>query len=106
MLTDTLDMFEPHERLLLVLHDLESYRNLQMLNDLLTKGHDASMGSDQLKKENDARIAKAKEEALQMIDDVLFTDYHKVVSKEERGNIYQLGAVGKLNAIYFDPFLN
>ena len=41
-----------------------------------------------------------------MIEDVLFTDYHQVVRKEERGNIYQLGLAGGLNRTYIDPFLN
>ena len=34
---------------------------------------------------------QAREEAIEIIDDVLFTDYHDVITRKERGNLYQLG---------------
>ena len=88
VLIDTIEILKPHERLIVLLSNLETYRELQMLNDLLIKGHDASMGNAELKKASEERDAQAKEEALEIIDDVLFTDYHEVIRKEERGNIY------------------
>ena len=51
------------------------------------------------------RDSQAKQEALEIIDDVLYTDYHEVIRKEERGNVHQLGMLGKLNTYYFDQFL-
>ena|ERR1740139_1023623 len=48
---------------------------------------------------------KSNEAALEIIDDVLFTDYHSVIRKEERGNAHQIGLVGRLNSIYFDQYL-
>ncbi len=49
------------------------------MNDLLSKGH--SMKEDT---ESEADYEKA----LSMIDDVLHTDYKKIISKEERVNTY------------------
>ena len=75
-LIDTIEILTPQERLVVLLTDLEVYRNLQLFNDLLAKGH--SMSEDKTKTNH--------QESLNMIDDVLFTDYHEVVSKDERGN--------------------
>ena len=41
-LIDTIEILTPQERLVVLLTDLEAYRNLQLLNDLLTKGHSMS----------------------------------------------------------------
>lgn len=63
----------------MLMSDLETYRNLQLLNDLLSKGHSMKEGI-----ESEADYEKA----LSMIDDVLHTDYKKIISKEERVNTY------------------
>ena len=64
LLIDTIEILKPHERLVLLLSDLETYRQLQMLNDLLIKGHDASHGKAGLNKAMESRDAQAKQEAL------------------------------------------
>ena len=37
-LIDTCEILSPLERLIMVISDLDTYRNLQLLNDLLSKG--------------------------------------------------------------------
>ena len=37
-LIDTCEILSPLERLIMVLSDIELYRNLQLLNDLLSRG--------------------------------------------------------------------
>lgn len=88
VLIDFVELLKPHERLLLLLLDLETYRDLQTLNGLLAAGRDASRGAQGDRQATEAAIAKAREEALEMIDDLLFTDYHQVVNTDERGNIH------------------
>ena len=41
-LIDTIEILTPQERLVVLLTDLEAYRNLQLLNDLLAKGNSMS----------------------------------------------------------------
>lgn len=94
-LIDTIETFNAQERLILLLSDLETYRNLQLLNDLLSKGHSMTDGPS----------ISDNQASLDMIDDILFTDYHKVIVKEERCNVKQMGILGRLNKIYFDQFL-
>lgn len=94
-LIDTIETFNAQERLILLLSDLETYRNLQLLNDLLSKGHSMTDGPSN----SDNQVS------LDIIDDILFTDYQKVIAKEERGNKYQMGVLSRLNRIYFDQFL-
>lgn len=77
-----------------------------MLNDLLVRGNDASLGNAEWIKARKAREQQAREEAIEIIDDVLFTDYHDVITRKERGNLYQLGILGKLNTYYFNQFLD
>ena len=45
------------------------------------------------------------QESMKMIEEVLYTEYFKLVHKEERGNTYQLGIIGMLNRFYFDQYL-
>lgn len=94
-LIDTVEIFSPLERLIMVVSDLETYRNLQLLNDLLSKGH--SMAEEP--KDGDY------DEAVAMVDDILKTDYQALMHTEERLNPHRLGILSRLKTVYFDPFL-
>ena len=48
-----------------MLSNLETYQNLQLLNDLLSKGESMS----------DEVSERAQEQSVEMLEDVLFTDY-------------------------------
>jgi len=94
-LIDTIETLNPQERLILLLTDLETYRNMQLLNDLLSEGVSMTKKTD----------PAVHQESLDIIDDVLFSDYQKLVKKEERGNTYLLGITGLFNRFYFDQYL-
>ena len=98
VLIDTVEVLTPLERLTMVISDLETYRNMQLLNDLLSKGesltaHSASTESD-------------FDEAIEMLDEVLGTDYDALARTDERLNTFQLGVLSRLNRIYFQQFLS
>ena len=74
---NTVETLSPQERLILLLSDLELYRDLQMLNDLLLKGESMT---------DHAVDEEMVDKAVQMVDDLLVTDYHEAYMKEERLN--------------------
>ena len=94
ILVDTMEIMKPEERLILLLSDLDTYRNMQMLNDLLVKGQSMTEETD----------LADYDKAIEMIEDVLCTDFQKLIRKEERLNEHRVGILGRLNEVYFEKY--
>ena len=94
-LIDTCEILSPLERLIMVLSDIDLYRNLQLLNDLLSKGESMA----------EQPSSGDYEEAIDMVDELLTTDFKDLITREERLNPHQIGILSRLNYIYFDQFL-
>jgi len=94
-LVGTVEILSPQERLIMILSDLECYQNMQLLNDLLLSGRSVT----------EPNKASDFDAALSMLDDILFTDYHALVRKDERLNPYQIGILSCLNRVYVKQFL-